>query len=123
MTDGQVELLRAEAARGYPIVLGMHIPIFTEAQASVIMGNGGTTTCLMGAPREYTDKYPQDRSRLQVPDEATMRAIGYIQSEPMIKLVIVGHTHMSFEEKLPNGTPQITTDGGYHGVAREITLI
>jgi hypothetical protein len=58
-----------------------------------------------------------------VPDEATLRAIEYIQNEPMIKLLVTGHTHINFEDRLPGGTLQITTDGGYHGYAREITLI
>jgi predicted phosphodiesterase len=123
MTDGQIEMLKAEAARGYPIVLGIHIPLFTRAQADQILANGNKCAYLTGAPREYTDKYPPDRSRQQVPDEATLRAIEYIQNEPMIKLIVTGHTHINFEDTLPGGTLQITTDGGYHGYAREITLI
>ena len=123
MTDGQVELLRSEAARGYPIVLGMHVPIFTSAQADKILGNVNECAYLMGAPCEYTDKYPINRCRQQIPNETTLRAIEYIQNEPMIKLLVTGHTHINFEDRLPGGTLQITTDGGYHGVAREITLI
>ena len=123
MTDGQIELLRAEAARGYPIVLGLHIPLFTRAQADQILANGNKCAFLMGAPREYTDKYPSDRDRQQSPDEATLRAIEYINSEPQIKAIVTGHTHINFEEKLPGGAIQITTAGGYHGYAREITLV
>ena len=123
MTDGQIELLRAEAARGYPIVLGIHIPLFTRAQADQILANGNKCAFLMGAPREYTDKYPSDRDRQQSPDEVTLRAIEYINSEPQIKAIVTGHTHINFEEKLPGGAIQITTAGGYHGYAREITLV
>ena len=123
MTDGQIELLRAEAARGYPIVLGIHIPLFTRAQADQILAHGNKCAFLMGAPREYTDKYPSDRDRQQSPDEATLRAIEYINSEPQIKAIVTGHTHINFEEKLPGGAIQITTAGGYHGYAREITLV
>lgn len=123
ISDGQIEMLKAEAARGYPIVLGMHIPLFTKAQADQILANGNKCAYVTGAPREYTDKYPPDRSRQQVPDEATLRAIEYINSEPMIKLIVTGHTHINFEDRLPCGTLQITTDGGYHGYARKITLV
>ena len=122
MTEGQIELLRAEAARGYPIVLGLHIPLFTKAQADQILANGNKCAYVTGAPREYTDKYPPDRSRQQVPDEVTLRAIEYINSEPQIKAIVTGHTHINFEEKLPGGAIQITTAGGYHGYAREITF-
>ena len=123
ISDGQIEMLKAEAARGYPIVLGMHIPLFTKAQADQILANGNKCAYVTGAPREYTDKYPPDRSRQQVPDEATLRAIEYIQNEPQIKAIVTGHTHINFEEKLPGGAIQITTAGGYHGYAREITLV
>ena len=44
-------------------------------------------------------------------------------SEPLIKAVIVGHTHRNYENKLPNGVPQITTAGGYKGYARELTIV
>ena len=122
MTDGQIELLRAEAARGYPIVLGIHIPLFTKAQADRILANGNKCAYLTGAPREYTDAYPPDRSRQQVPDESTLRAIEYINSEPRIKAIVAGHTHINFEERLPGGAVQIPTAGGSHGYAREITF-
>ena len=69
------------------------------------------------------DTYPPDRKAQQTPDAATLRAIEYIHSEPMIKAVIAGHTHINFEEKFPSGVPQITTAGSYKGYVREITLI
>jgi predicted phosphodiesterase len=123
ITDGQTDLLRAEAARGYPIVLGIHNPLFTKALADHILSGGSKTTYLVGAPKEYTDKYPNDRSLLQLPDDTTLRAIDYIKSEPMIKVIFSGHTHINFEDALDGGTPQITTSGSYKGYVREVTLI
>ena len=122
-TIGQMELLRAEAARGYPIILGLHVPIFTKAQADSILAEGHKTAYMIGAPKEYTDRYPNDRSALQIPDEITMTVAEYIKSEPMIKAVFAGHTHVSFEELLDGRLPQITTDGAFKGVIREVTLI
>ena len=123
MTDGQIELLRAEAARGYPIVLGVHNPFYNEDQANKVLGVGNKCAYLVGAPEELLETYPADRRAQQTPDAPTLRAIEYIYSEPMIKAIIAGHTHHNFEEKLPCGIPQITTAGSYTGYVREITLI
>lgn len=123
MRDGQIDLLRAEAAKGLPIILAMHNPIFTKEYADMILGEGQKCAFLMGAPVEYTSKYPEDRRLQQTPDEATLRAIEYIMNEPLIKAIVVGHTHRNYENSLPNGVPQITTAGGYKGCARELTIV
>lgn len=123
MTDGHIELLKAEAARGYPIVLGIHNPLFNKSQADRIIANGNPCAYVVGAPQEYLDKYPPDRKAQQTPDAATLRVIDYIYGEPMIKAIIAGHTHINFEETLKNGVPQITTAGSFDGYVREITLI
>lgn len=123
MTEGQIDLLRAEAAKGLPIILAMHNPLYTKEYADIILGEGNKCSYLCGAPEEYTSKYPEDRRLQQTPDEATLKAIDYILSELLIKAVIVGHTHRNYECLLPNGVPQITTAGGYSGFAREITII
>ena len=49
MTDGQIELLKAEAARGYPIVLGVHNPFYNEAQAKQILANGNKCAYVVGS--------------------------------------------------------------------------
>ena len=123
MTDGQTELLRAEAARGYPIVLGIHTPLFTGEQADRVLANGNPCAYMVGAPQVYLDRYPADRRAQQTPDEATRRAVAYIESEPMIRLIVAGHIHLNSEATLPGGTLQITTDGSYTGCVREITLL
>ena len=61
------------------------------------------------------------RDMRQTPDEATRRAVEYIRSEPLIKAVIAGHTHLNFEEEL-GGKMQYVTDGTYEGVVREFLI-
>lgn len=123
ISDGQTELLRAEAARGYPIILGMHVPLFSEAQAEIVLAEGNKCAYLVGAPEEYLSAYPPERRLQQMPDAATLRAIEYIKNETMIKAIIAGHTHLNFEDMLYGRLPQITTDGAFKGVIREVTLI
>lgn len=120
-SKGQEEMLRAEAAKGYPIVLCMHVPLYTPKLAESILEHN-PCAYVTGAPREMYTKYPNDRRLQQNPDRATLEMIEYIKSEPMIRLIVAGHVHRNFEEPLENGVMQICTHAGYAGYARELIL-
>lgn len=122
-TDGQLELLRAEIAKGYPIIIGVHVPIYNFEQAKSILEAGNPCAYMCGAPEELLATYPEDRRIQQTPDAPTLTMIEYIKSQPLIKAVIAGHTHKNFEENLTEKLPQYTTDGSFRGYAREITII
>lgn len=119
MTDGQIDLLKAEAAKGYPIILCMHVPLYDEKMP---IGKSGIAY-VVGAPDELLHTYSEDRRLQQTPDEATLRAIDYIKSEPLIKALVTGHTHKNHEGTLDNGVTQYMTDGSFAGYVREFTVI
>lgn len=124
ITEGQLEMLKAEVARGYPIILAMHVPLYGREQAEAKLGRGSSCTFLCGVPDDILDRYTSKRRRKQqTPDEATLRAVEYIKGEPLIKAVISGHTHHNFEEQIADGLMQYTTHGTFAGYAREITVI
>lgn len=123
ISDGQIDMLRAEAARGYPIVLCVHVPFFTQALAKSVYGEGNDCAYLVAAPEEHLKNYSEHRRSQQKPDEATLRAVAYIKSEPLIKAVIAGHLHLNFDGTLDNGIPQLVTHGTYAGYVREITIV
>ncbi len=124
ISDGQTELLKAEAAKGYPIILAMHVPLFTKEFAKKMMLDiGNPCAYLTGAAEEWLSKYPENRRLQQTPDAATLRAIDYIKSEPLIKALIVGHTHVNFEDMLTETLPQYTTHGSFAGYVREIEIV
>ena len=120
ISDGQTEMLRAEVAKGYPIVLAMHVPFYTKMFAEAIMQEN-PCAYLTGAPEELLASYPEDRRRQQTPDAATLRAIDYIKNEPLIKAIITGHVHRNLEDIFA-GKPQIATRGSYEGDVRECVL-
>lgn len=128
VTEGQIALLRAEVAKGYPVVLCMHIPFFTEEHAQKLYEEAawytvGQPSCfLLGIPEEHLRLYKEEHRRAQTCDKTTLRFIDYVKSESRIKLIVAGHTHDNFEEILPTGQVQITTHGTYYGFGREITL-
>ena len=120
ISDGQTEMLRAEAAKGYPIVLAMHVPLYTAAFAEAVMREN-PCAYLTGAPEELLARYPEDRRKQQAPDAATLRAIEYIRGEPLIKVILTGHVHRNLEDTVA-GKPQIATGGSYEGDVRECIL-
>lgn len=123
ISAGQMAMLQAEAARGYPIILCMHVPIFTVESADTIMSRGKNCGYLMCPTDAYLAGYPENRRQQQTPNQETKQAVEYIKSEPLIRTIITGHTHMNYEQVLENGVMQITTHGSYAGYAREITLL
>ena len=124
LTDGQIDALKAEAAKGYPIILCMHVPLYAPKLAIAARPDWDpTVSYVLGAPEELLATYPNFRRLQQTPDEATKRAIAYIKNEPLIKAIIAGHNHINHEEFLDNGVPQINTHGSFEGYVREITLL
>ena len=125
MTKGQEELLQAEAAKGYPIILAMHIPLYTPKMAEIIINERSKSgvASMMGAPEEILATYPEFRRVQQSPDAETLHMIDYIKNEPLIKALIVGHTHINFEEQVTENMMQYATHSTYAGFAREITII
>lgn len=123
ITKGQLDMLKAEAAKGYPIVLGMHVPIYSPGLAKAsIPGWAPNVSFVLGAPEEILIRYPVERRIQQEADAETAEAIEYIKSEPIIKALIAGHTHINYEEEISDGKMQYTTHGSFAGYAREITI-
>ena len=121
ISEGQLEMLKAEVAKGYPVILCMHVPIFTEEHAAARMARGNCAH-LLCPTEDYLSRYPE-KFQFQRADETTVRAMEYIKSEPAIRAVIAGHTHMNCEEVLDGGTVQIVTAGPLEGgYAREIIV-
>ena len=121
-TDGQTDFLRAEAAKGLPILLFLHNPLYTPRYAETCLASQGCAY-LVGCPEEVLERYREPaRAVYQRPNEATKRAVDCILHEPLIKAVFCGHSHHNFEEPLSNGVPQITTGGTFRGEARLITV-
>ena len=121
----QLAGLRAEIAKGLPIVLMLHNPLHTDElyrqMRQIPMGR--QCAYLTGTSLDMMSDYPPDRLEQQRPDEDTMAFIRAVEQEPLIKAVIAGHLHHSFENRLPGGIMQYVTGGGYRGIAREIEIV
>lgn len=123
-TARQLEQLKAEVARGLPIVLMMHTPLYTQALCAHAMEElHQPCAYLVGAPEECLNAYPPDRRVQQQPTRDTLAMIDYIQSQPQIRAILAGHLHYNYEGPLPCGTMQYVTGGGFQNCAREITFV
>lgn len=121
-TEKQLELLKAECKKPYPIVLCMHTPIYEEKLFDKVTGGGKWVSFLCACPTERIGYYPKDRFEQQCADEMTMKVAEFIKTEPKIKAILSGHCHRYEECVFESGLVQLVTDGTYHDSAIELTI-
>ena len=121
--DWQIWRLRREVEKGLPVILAFHDPLFEQSLYDYhYTVSGEDCTYLVGCDEEHLLRYSEFRAVQQRPDDATLRMIDYIKSEPQIKAILTGHLHFNFVSNLTDSLVQIVTGGAYEGVAREVTL-
>ena len=119
----QLWRLKKEVEKGLPLVLAFHDPIFEQSLYDYHMERvPNECTYLVGCDEEHLLHYSEFRAVQQRPDESTLQMIDYIKSEPLIKAVLTGHLHFSFESYLTDKLVQFVTGPAYDGYAREVTL-
>lgn len=105
-----LQKLRNEVKKDYPVVLMLHVPLFTkELYDCQIYERGCGDAGLMCVPSELMKNYSAYRLKQQTPDDATKEAFDYIANEKNIRLILTGHLHYDFETVLPAGLKQIIT--------------
>ncbi len=107
----QIEALRKEVAKGLPIVLYMHDPLYSADLYEYTFGlTGGRNCCLVGTPEERIQPYQEEfRKEIERPDAPTREAIDYIKEEPLIKAILTGHIHHDYETMITDTLPQYVT--------------
>ena len=99
----QLERLKQEVRKGLPVILCVHTPLYSEELFDLILGSEGdeSPAYLMSVPEEKMNNYSPERYEQQKEDSVTHEAYKYIKNEALIKAVLTGHVHRSFE--LPLG--------------------
>ena len=121
--DWQLWRLKREVAKGFPVILAFHDPLFEQSLYDYHMSlPGADCTYLVGCDEEHLLPYSEFRAVQQRPDDATLRMIDYICGEPAIKAILTGHLHFAFESMITPTLPQYVTGAGYRGDARELTI-
>ena len=106
----QLDALKAECAKGLPVILLMHTPLHTEFLRRMLMDvDGQPCAYLMASPDDVLAGYSDHRRRQQRPDDVTREAYEYMTSEPAIKAILAGHIHGDhFEDPVTEKLTQYT---------------
>ncbi len=108
----QLEALRQEVAKGLPILLFMHDPLYDpelfDRACAEVAKNTKDVICsyLVGVPEEKLRLYPPMRYNQQKPDTVTLETVEYIKSQPLIKAIFAGHLHEQHHTMLTPALPQ-----------------
>lgn len=105
----QLEALKKETEKGLPIVLALHVPLYTPECYDLMITEKRRYASLVCVPEEKMNIYPPERYIQQKEDAATREAYDFILSCGLIKAVVCGHVHKNFEAELPSGVPQLIT--------------
>jgi DNA repair exonuclease SbcCD nuclease subunit len=122
--EAQYGRLRMEVDKGLPILLMLHVPLYTPAlyhESMVIRGESNAG--IMGCPEELLKSYPEDRYIQQRPGALDLEMIDYITSQPLIKAVFTGHKHYYHESPLSGGIKQYVAGAHFEGDAIEIEVV
>lgn len=111
ITPQQLEALRQVCADGRPVLLLMHIPVYTEAMAAPLKEKWGEDACSY-----FVIGYGQDPG--QTPAFCRLLRDG---SNP-IAAVFAGHIHLSHASELAPGRMQYTAAPSFDGKIRKIIL-
>lgn len=104
--QSQFDFLKAEVAKGLPVVLVMHNPLFEKRLYDDRMANN-VCAYLVGVPEELMRGYPEHRYEQQAADDTTREVMAYIAAEPAIKALITGHVHVNYEGVFADRIPQV----------------
>ena len=114
----QSERLREEIAKGYPVVLLLHVPLFGEALFRRVMYRGEPyetgTPCagsaeLVGVGREWMKDYSASKREAQLPTAVTKETVEFIESCGRVAAILTGHWHFDHIAKTARGIPQVIT--------------
>ena len=104
----QLAFLKNEVAKGLPVVLLMHNPLY-EPKLHDFMTQRDSCSYLVAVPEELMSGYSADRFEQQRADATTLETVEYIKNETQIKAIIAGHLHKDYEGVFADRIPQIVT--------------
>jgi len=119
VSETQVERFRAEAKKGLPIVLCMHVPFFTDhiwlAHDLYWRRNGCkfTTTAVPEVRGDYAR---------QLADKMTREFIAYLKAEPLLKGILAGHLHIGVNDRFSPTAMEYVVGGNFMFHGQQVLL-
>ena len=131
-TERQLEQMKAEMAKGLPVVMLCHVPLYTpEYYRDEMERMGSRCAYLCGVPSELTETYEPGvsypageewryRKVQQRADKPTLDFIAWLKEQKLLKAILCGHMHRFFEERFSETAIQYTVGATYLGDAQVV---
>ena len=113
----QVELFHAEAKKGLPMVLCMHVPFFTDELWRI------TQRFWRNSNKKFRNAAVPDPTgdyKRQLEDPTTRSFISYLKGEKLLKGLLVGHEHIAMQDRFSPTAMEYATGGNFMFHAREV---
>ena len=117
VTAKQVERFAAEVKKGLPIVLCMHVPLFTD---HIWLIHERFWRYRWKKFRIDTLPNPNGDYKRQQEDKTTRDFIAYLKSEPLLKGVLTGHLHIAIQDRFSPTAMQYVVGGNFMFHGQEI---
>lgn len=135
-TAGQLSMMEREVAKGLPIVLMCHVPLYTPRHyRHELAKTRGVCSYQTGVPDELVDSWRapsrplpadlnwRDRRVQQRADAPTREFIKYIRAQPLLKAILCGHCHEFWEERFSATAVQHVCSATYLGEGYAIDFV
>lgn len=115
----QTERFRAEVKKGFPIILCMHVPFYTDGIWRACRkfwarpGKRFESAVIPAASGDY---------KKQQTDRVTRDFIAYLKTEPLLKGILAGHLHITVQERFSPTAVQYVVGGNFMFHAQEVTF-
>ena len=131
-TRNQLELMKKEMAKGLPVIMLCHVPLYTpEFCKSELEATNGNCAYLTGVPLEITETYDPGKTHpageewryrkvQQRADEPTLEFCAWLKEQKLLKGILCGHMHRFFEERFSPTAIQYTVGAAYNGDAHVV---
>ncbi len=115
----QLGFLKAEIEKGLPILLFLHLPVYSPSFVPKAYEWWDSSMCV-GTPPEVLAVHGETDPKMPA-EEATLAMLELIRTEPLIKAIFASHLHFADEAEVL-GKPQFVNEPCYLGSVREIVL-
>ncbi|MCR4724489.1 MAG: metallophosphoesterase [Clostridia bacterium] len=115
----QLEFLKSQIAKGLPILLFLHLPIYSPSFAPQAY-DWWDSSMSVGTPAEVLEAHNETDPKMPA-QPATLAVLELIREEPLIRAVFASHLHFADEAEVL-GKPQFVSEPCYLGSVREIVI-
>ena len=119
VTPRQVERFSAEVKKGLPIVLCLHVPLYTEKilRANAHFWNGDSPKF---RKEDVAREWAAGDFRRQREDATTQAFLAALKAEPLLKAILAGHLHITVEDRFSPTAMQFVVGGNFMFLGREL---